>query len=295
MQQSRAPIASHVRLEAVGSDETDYDIDEKLLTIAKNLKLAIFDLDEGIFGFDTKDNQFGLEVVKTSLKLDQDGGLGLVLMEAAGNRDGRGLVLVREIGKNAVPADIHVGDVITCVWVGTFPNRVLERVTGRNYEETVKGLGRVKEAALTKNDGVIYLELNRMVERAKVRVEVDDGSGGEIKVIDALAGENLRRLLIRKSVLLYERDTKRYDMPFATGDCAGEGLCGTCLVKVKKGMDHLSEPDRYEKMIVKGRPLDWRAACRTTIGVDNQASTLRILTRPQSRSADDIDPGVRPL
>lgn len=281
---------------AATSKETEKALDEKLLKIAKNLKLDIFDLDEGIFGFDTKDNRCGLEVVKTTMHLDQDGGLGLVLMEVAGNSDGRGLVLVREIvGQNAVQADIQVGDVITCVWTGMGANKVQERTTGLNYDETVCSIGRVKEAALAMNAGAMSLELNRMVERANVRVEVDDGSSDGIKVIDALAGENLRRLLMRKSIPLYDRDTKRYDMPYATGDCAGEGLCGTCLVKVNKGMEHLSEPDDHEKSIVKGRPTNWRAACRTTIGADNKPSTLRILTHPQSRFADELDPGVRPL
>ena len=33
----------------------------------------------------------------------------------------------------------------------------------------------------------------------------------------------------------------------------GEGLCGTCLVKVVEGMEVLSPRDRLEELILKGR------------------------------------------
>jgi len=135
---------------------------------------------------------------------------------------------------------------------------------------------------------------NRVVERAPIRVEIDDGAG-HIEAVDALAGENFRRLLLRKGISPYDRKTKRFDMPYATGDCAGDGLCGTCLVAVIEGMQGLNDPDSHEKMIAKGRPLSWRAACRTTIGADNRPATLRIVVHPQSRDAGELDPGVRHL
>ena len=78
----------------------------------------------------------------------------------------------------------------------------------------------------------------------------------------------------------------------STGDCAGEGLCGTCLVQVEQGMDILSPKDRNEEMITRGRPLSWRASCRTVVGYDNQPGTLRIVTQPQNNFEDEIDRGV---
>jgi len=267
-------------------------LDERLFDIAKKLKLEIFDLDEGLYGFDCQDQKYGLEVIKTDVKNVDKNGIGLVLQELAGDADGRGLVLVREVNGNAAQASpaIHVGDVITGVWVG---DTFRDRTTGLNYDLTMEILGKAKEAA-AKADGVLTLQLNRVIERARIQVEVDDGTG-EIQIIEALAGENLRRLLLRKGIKLYDRQTKRFDMPYATGDCAGDGLCGTCLVAVQEGQDSLNEKDNSEKLITKGRPLSWRAACRTVIGADNKPGVLRVSIHPQSRFADELDPGVRSL
>lgn len=59
-------------------------LDEKLLRIAKSVKMEIFDLDEVMYGLESKDSRYGLEVVKTDVQLGQDGSLGLVLTEMAG-------------------------------------------------------------------------------------------------------------------------------------------------------------------------------------------------------------------
>lgn len=83
--------------------------------------------------------------------------------------------------------------------------------------------------------------------------------------------------------------------PFAQGDCAGEGMCGTCLVEVKEGEEHLNAPDGLESMITKGRPTKWRASCRTVLGPDNKPGHLRIVTKPQSAFANELNPGVRAI
>jgi ferredoxin len=138
------------------------------------------------------------------------------------------------------------------------------------------------------------------VARAPIKVIVDTGSSSSAGQpspveIDALAGENLRRLLLRKGIKIYNPKTKRFDMPFATGDCAGEGLCGTCLVAIQEGRDLLSPPQADEKRIIAGRPLSWRASCRTVVGPNNQPGTIRLQTQPQSNFEDELDPGVREL
>lgn len=33
---------------------------------------------------------------------------------------------------------------------------------------------------------------------------------------------------------VYDPKTLRYDQPYATGNCAGEGICGTCFVEVRR-------------------------------------------------------------
>jgi Na+-transporting NADH:ubiquinone oxidoreductase subunit NqrF len=73
-------------------------------------------------------------------------------------------------------------------------------------------------------DGILALELNRLVKRAPIRIEIVHAEK-VVKTIDALAGENLRQLLLRKDITL--------------GICGGEGTCGTCLVAVRGGEEHL--------------------------------------------------------
>lgn len=267
-------------------------MDEKLFQVASNLKLEIFDLDEGVYGFDSKNPKFGLEVVQAIVDLNGNDGIGLVLTEMAGDNDGRGLTLVSAVTGQASLATnpIQIGDTITGVIVDDQDYR--ERSLGLNYDRTVEILSEAKELAIA-GKGKLQLELNRLVERASITVEVDTGDSKT--VIDALAGENLRRLMMRKGINLYDRDTKRFDMPFATGDCAGEGLCGTCLVAVTEGQDSLNPKDSLETMLLKGRPLNWRATCRTVVGFDNKPASIKVQTRPQSRFEDELNPGVRPL
>ncbi|CAB9504234.1 2Fe-2S iron-sulfur cluster binding domain [Seminavis robusta] len=287
------------QLYLAGSNDNDDPTEEEqafnfLLEIASKLKLEIFDLEEGIYGYDCKDLRYGLEVVQTSIDLtEQAAGLGLVLTEMASAPDGRGLVLISQVTGNAAKANppIQVGDAISGIRAG---GQFRERVTGANYDVTVQEIGKAKEIAMN-SDQRIFLELNRLVERARITVQVDREGKSEAVEIDALAGENLRRLLMRKGIKLYDRKTKRFDMPFASGDCAGEGLCGTCLVAVNKGADLLSPMDNTEKLIMQGRPLSWRASCRTVVGGNNQPGTIMLSTQPQSRFEDELDPGVRSL
>ena len=267
--------------------------DAKLYEIARRLKLEVFDLDEGIFGFESKDPVYGLEVIQTEIPVSSENpSLGLVLTEMAGNKDGRGLVLVSEVTGNAEkaqPSRIIVGDVIT--GVRTSDGSVRERTTGLNYDRTVEAIGDVKDAAL-QVDGTLHLELNRLVKRATIQVQVIQPDE-KVTTIQALAGENLRRLLLRKDIRLYNRKTKRFDMPFAEGDCQGEGLCGTCLIAVDEGSDILSPKGGAEELITRGRPLSWRASCRAVVGPKNEGGTLRVRVQPQSDFEDELNPGVK--
>ncbi|KAL7577708.1 hypothetical protein ACA910_015216 [Epithemia clementina (nom. ined.)] len=280
-------------------EQQESELENRLIYIAQRLKLEVFDLDEGVYGFDSQDPMYGLEVIQTeiSLKTKSDG-LGLVLTELAGNADGRGLVLISEVAGNAAKASfpIHVGDVIT--GIRTTDGKFQARTTGLNYEGTVEVIGLAKEAATgPQGDGILSLQLNRLVKRATIVVQVQDEKGDFATTIEARAGENLRRLLLRKGVKLYDRRTKRFDMPYATGDCAGEGLCGTCLVAIKSSSsnDCLNPKDNLEALITKGRPMSWRASCRTVVGANNQDASLCIQVKPQSQFSDEINPGVKSI
>jgi ferredoxin len=255
------------------------------MEIAHKLSLQVYDIDDGIYGFDSKDPRYGLEVVKTSVEIEPS--LGIELTELASGSDHQGLVLVSGVNGNAAQADpnIEVGDLITGVFAG---DSYKERTTALDYELTVKAINEAKEHS---KDGSITLQLNRLVKRARIVVEVDDGK--QVQTLEALAGENLRSLLMRKHVKLYDPKTKRFDQPFSTGDCSGEGICGTCLVAVQEGAELLSPQNELENLITTGRPTSWRASCRAILGPDNQPGKIRILTSPQTGHDDELNPGVK--
>jgi ferredoxin len=133
--------------------------------------------------------------------------------------------------------------------------------------------------------------VNRLVKRATVHVLIDDETGNEPIEIDAKAGDNLRLLLMHNHAALYgegERALHRLDQPSLTNDCGGEGICGTCLVKVNQGMSHLNTIGPQEYSMLKGRPESWRASCKTIVGADNEEGTsLHIRLHPWIPSETD--------
>jgi len=165
------------------------------------------------------------------------------------------------------------------------------RLTALDYDATFEAIREV----VASTDRIV-VEANRVVKRAAVTVEYAvDGDPTSAGTLSALAGDNLRKLLLREDVKLYDPKTKRYDQPYARGDCAGEGICGTCLVAVEQGAAALSPKDATERLITQRRPLSWRAACRCVVGADNQDAVVRVRLRPQSAFADELDPGAGPL
>lgn len=199
--------------------------------------------------------------------------------------DHRGLVLVSEVTGLALhDTPIHVGDVIIGVFVGD--NDFKESTTGMDYDDTVDVIDRAKQVALEQH-GMISLELNRLVKKAQVKVVVENDIGGKETQVDALAGDNLRLLLMHKDVNLYDPKMHRMDQPTVCGNCGGEGICGTCLVSIQEGMEHLNKVGPQESSILMNRPASWRAACKTVVGADNQEdTTLRIRLHPQTKTAD---------
>jgi len=179
-------------------------------------------------------------------------------------------VLVSQVRGNAARADppIRVGDMIAKVWSSSEQGQQEEHSTstaGLNYDRTVQAILETKEAAAAAAaaDGsdavVLNLQLNRLVERAVVQVEVVDATAGKVlHRLEALAGENLRQLLMRK-------------LDIKMGECGGEGQCGRCLVDVKQGAELLNSDG-----ISKKRPEAWRNSCLSVVGHENKAGVLRI-------------------
>jgi ferredoxin len=81
----------------------------------------------------------------------------------------------------------------------------------------------------------------------------------EKKEIEVQAGANLRTEAVKSGVSLY-KGLDRYL------NCRGFGLCGTCRVLVKKGMENLSPKTFMEKLNLNLHPLSMLAA----IGHENE-------------------------
>ena len=278
-----SPVAHRAKVYHLQAVETstpsDQDLNEKLDFVAHKLKLQCYDVDTGVYGIDSKDSHYGIEALRVKLPFEPS--LGLDLTEVAhGDLDNRGLVLVSGLSGEATKSSIEIGDTIIGVFAG---EDFKESTTALNFEETMNTIVNAKLHASAAGDDTIEIELNRLVAKAKIKLVVDDGSGKD-QVIDALAGDNLRLVLMHHHLNLYDSKTHRLDQPRVTGDCGGEGICGTCLVEVEEGMDALNNQGPQEKEIMTGRPEAWRAACKTILGANNQEAEIKVRLHPQSKA-----------
>jgi len=246
--------------------------DLTLNEIASKLKLQVFDLDEGVYGIDSSDVEYGIEIVKASVSRQPSLGLDLVEMMSGG--DGRGLVLINSLipGGNAESnGKFKPGDSLT--WVGVEPKR-MQRVEACDFDTVVQALrSYTDEASIT-------LVAKRLVKRQTLDVSLIQPDGSRIAV-KMLAGSNLRGEMLRQDFPVYDAKTKRFDQPYVTGNCGGEGICGTCLVEVVAGKELLNEPDRVESAALAKQPIRWRLSCRVIIGANNKPGKIEIKTIPQ--------------
>jgi ferredoxin len=93
----------------------------------------------------------------------------------------------------------------------------------------------------------------------------------EKKQIEVPAGANLRQEALKAGVPVY-RGLHRYI------NCMGNGLCGTCKVLVKKGMENLSPKGRLERftlatspttsMAIVGHEDEMRLSCQVQVNGD---------------------------
>jgi ferredoxin len=60
-------------------------------------------------------------------------------------------------------------------------------------------------------------------------------------------------------------------------NCGGQGECGTCVVDVVSGIEHCSEPNRLELLLLARRspPVTWRLSCQVKL-----SGPVTIRTRP---------------
>ena len=98
----------------------------------------------------------------------------------------------------------------------------------------------------------------------------------EKKEIEVPAGANLRQEAIKAGVPVY-RGMHKYL------NCMGLGLCGTCKVLVKKGMENLSPKGRLERftlnysptnmMFIIGHEDEARLSCQVSVNGDCTVET----------------------
>jgi ferredoxin len=226
--------------------------------VYSKLQMIVLDLDDNRTGIESRDAEYGIEVLKKKLDMP----LGLKLEEVAAGSDGRGLVLVADCvdGSSAAAAGFTTGDILT--WIGDEP-KDMTRIEGVDFDTTLASISNYADRES------VTVVAKRLVKRQAVKVIFDVPNGEDVETT-MLSGSNLRDEMIRKEIPVYDPAAKRFDQPYASGNCGGEGICGTCFVQVKEGAEFLTSPDGIEQMALRKYPARWRLSCRTVVGKDNE-------------------------
>jgi ferredoxin len=80
----------------------------------------------------------------------------------------------------------------------------------------------------------------------------------ENREVIAADGANLRLKALENRVDLYTFSGKMMN-------CGGYGQCGTCIVEIVEGMEHLSPRTDVENRKLKKKPATYRLACQTLV------------------------------
>ncbi|CBN55191.1 MULTISPECIES: 2Fe-2S iron-sulfur cluster-binding protein [Kamptonema] len=80
----------------------------------------------------------------------------------------------------------------------------------------------------------------------------------ENREVIAADGANLRLKALENRVDLYTFSGKMMN-------CGGYGQCGTCIVEIVEGMEHLSPRTDVENRKLKKKPPTYRLACQTLV------------------------------
>ncbi|AFY71112.1 ferredoxin [Thalassoporum mexicanum PCC 7367] len=88
----------------------------------------------------------------------------------------------------------------------------------------------------------------------------------EDKIVFATDGANLRQKAIENGIDIYKFVGK-------LTNCGGYGQCGTCIVEINEGMEHLSPRTNAEDRKLKRKPDNYRLACQTMVNGDVSVTT----------------------
>jgi hypothetical protein len=75
----RRPGWVNVATKAIAGD-VDSMAEQRLDEIAKRLKLQVYDINTGVYGFESKDPLYGIQNIQTYIEMDVHGHLGLTLV-----------------------------------------------------------------------------------------------------------------------------------------------------------------------------------------------------------------------
>jgi len=261
------------------SSSSSSSIDE----LGKKIKVVAFGQGQDNYGLEIQDRLYTEKLV--TIPMNSNGGFGLDLMEMytiQGGLGNGGLVLLDSVvpGSNAEKAAaFQSGDALISI-AGGGKEVLLE---GFNYDATIDRL------LLFKDKNEINITVKRIIKRKEIVVEMIGPSGEDAGSFVVLSGygSNMRTALNSKNMKIYDDRTARFDSPYQTGNCAGEGTCGTCVVQVLEGRDLLNpRKDVENKALLKqGAPNNYRWSCRVAIGPDSErGGKVKIKLRPQSTS-----------
>ena len=157
---------------------------------------------------------------------------------------------------------------------------------GLDYDNTLDVIGDMAGKGGT--EGYLAIGIQRLIQRKTIITEIIGPTNEPVMSFEVLAGygTNLRTALQSNNIKMYDDRTSRFDSPFQTGNCGGEGTCGTCLVSVLEGTDLVSKKAGVEEKALKVQavPPNYRWACRMKIGTDaSRGGTVRLKLRPQSQ------------
>jgi ferredoxin len=85
----------------------------------------------------------------------------------------------------------------------------------------------------------------------------------------AANGANLRLKALENGIDLYTLVGKMTN-------CGGYGQCGTCIVEIVEGMEHLSPRTDFENRKLRNKPESYRLACQTLVN-----GPVKVRTKPK--------------
>jgi ferredoxin len=88
----------------------------------------------------------------------------------------------------------------------------------------------------------------------------------ESKDVVAAEGANLRLKALEAQIDIYKLVAK-------VMNCGGVGQCGTCVVEIVAGSEHLSERTAAEERHLRKKPETYRLACQTKVMGDVSVKT----------------------